>query len=363
MKERWDKYLLLSGLIIILSGCSYRPTDRGQQYQDGHIDQKIRGINQINIKGAPVNSRNYLNQLLHIKRAAPSLFKRHKMTYQAIEEWLSAGADTTQLNQYNLTGHQMKGVDNYGNVHFTGYYTPVLQARHTKQSEFRHPLYRMPIEIKQPLPSRASIYSGALNERYIIAYTNSLIDNFIMEVQGSGYIDYGNGQPLVLFEYGGQNSYAYRSIGKILIERGAIARKDMSLQMIQKWAATHSIEELRALLEQNPSFVFFHPTPFSSVKGASSVPLISKASVAADSRLIPPGTTLLTEVPLLNKEGRFTGKYEIQLTIALDVGGSIKGQHIDLYRGVGSDAGKSAGYYNHYGRAWVLRSTSRIEAT
>lgn len=42
--------------------------------------------------------------------------------------------------------------------------------------------------------------------------------------------------------------------------------------------------------------------------------------------------------------------------MALDVGGAIKGQHFDMYQGIGSEAGHSAGYYNHYGRVWVLKN-------
>jgi membrane-bound lytic murein transglycosylase A len=128
----------------------------------------------------------------------------------------------------------------------------------------------------------------------------------------------------------------------------------MSLQAIHKWAASHSAAELRELLEQNPSFIFFHPEAFASVKGASAVPLIAKAAVASDRSLIPAGTTLLAEVPLLDNKGQFIGKYEMRLMVALDVGGAIKGQHFDLYQGIGPSAGNSAGYYNHYGRVWVL---------
>jgi len=206
------------------------------------------------------------------------------------------------------------------------------------------------------LPDRAGIYSGALDDRYIIAYTNSLMDNFMMEVQGSGYVDYGNGQPLVFFGYGGKNGHAYRSIGKVLIDRGEVAKADMSMQAIRQWADTHSAAEVRELLEQNPSFVFFRPEAFAPVKGASAVPLIAKASVASDRSLIPAGTTLLAEVPLLDNKGKFTGKYEMRLMVALDVGGAIKGQHFDMYQGIGPDAGHSAGYYNHYGRVWVLKN-------
>ncbi|XNM52417.1 MltA domain-containing protein [Escherichia coli] len=65
------------------------------------------------------------------------------------------------------------------------------------------------------LPSRAEIYAGALSDKYILAYSNSLMDNFIMDVQGSGYIDFGDGSPLNFFSYAGKNGHAYRSIGKV----------------------------------------------------------------------------------------------------------------------------------------------------
>lgn len=101
----------------------------------------------------------------------------------------------------------MQGVDNYGNVQFTGYYTPVVQARHTRQGEFQYPIYRMPPK-RGKLPSRASIYAGALSDNYVLAYSNSLMDNFIMDVQGSGYIDFGDGSPLNFFSYAGKKRLA-----------------------------------------------------------------------------------------------------------------------------------------------------------
>lgn len=206
------------------------------------------------------------------------------------------------------------------------------------------------------LPDRAAIYSGALSSGLAIAWTNSLMDNFMMGVQGSGYVDYGDVRPLMFFAYAGKNGHAYRSIGKVLIDRGEVAREDMSMQAIRHWADTHSEAEVRELLEQNPSFVFFKPVSFAQVKGASAVPLVAKAAVASDRSLIPAGTTILAEVPVLDNRGKFTGKYELRLMVALDVGGAIKGQHFDMYQGIGPEVGHSAGYYNHYGRVWVLKN-------
>ncbi len=156
----------------------------------------------------------------------------------------------------------------------------------------------------------------------------------MMEVQGSGYVDYGDGRPLTFFGYAGKNGHAYRSIGKVLIDRGEVARADMSMQAIRQWAENHSEAEVRELLEQNPSFVFFKPVMYAPVKGASAVPLIAKASVASDKSLIPPGTTLLAEVPLLDDQGKFTGKYQMRLMVALDVGGAIKANILIFIKGL-----------------------------
>ncbi|WP_455815322.1 murein transglycosylase A [Pseudomonas graminis] len=357
MKAGWAKYLVTGTLLALLAGCSSKPTDRGQQYKDGTLDQPLALVNQPNAKGRPVNGKDFADQVSQIRSASAGMYSRQSGTYSAIESWLMAGGDTRQLRQFGLDAYQMEGTDNYGNVQFTGYYTPVVQARYTRQGEFQYPLYRMPPRGKgRKLPSRADIYSGALDERFIAGYSNSLMDNFIMDVQGSGYVDYGDGRPLTFFGYGGKNGHPYRSIGKVLIDRGEVKREDMSMQAIRHWGETHSPAEVRELLEQNPSFVFFKPENFAPVRGASAVPLVAKASVAADRALIPPGTALLAEIPLLDNNGKFTGKYEMRIMVSLDVGGAIKGQHFDIYQGIGPDAGHMAGWFNHYGRVWVLKN-------
>ncbi len=356
MKGHWAKYLVTGTLMALLVGCSSKPTDRGQQYKDGKLEQPLALVNQPNAKGRPVNGKDFADQVSQIRSSSSGMYSRQSGTYSAVQSWLMAGGDTRQLRQFGLDAYQMEGADNYGNVQFTGYYTPVIQARYTRQGEFQYPLYRMPPRGKGKLPSRAQIYSGALGDRYIAAWSNSLMDNFIMDVQGSGYVDYGDGRPLMFFGYGGKNGHAYRSIGKVLIDRGEVKREDMSMQAIRQWGEEHSPEQVRELLEQNPSFVFFKPESFAPVRGASAVPLIAKASVAADRALIPPGTALLAEIPLLDNNGKFTGKYEMRMMVSLDVGGAIKGQHFDIYQGIGPDAGHMAGWFNHYGRVWVLKA-------
>ncbi|MDX7998781.1 murein transglycosylase A [Xenorhabdus sp. Reich] len=353
----WDKYLLCGFVISLLSGCQL-PTDQAQQYKDGRITHNLQLVNAPNAEGSPVNAKDFATQIQFIRESSPRLYNNNRETFGAIEHWMLSGGDTRHLKEFDLLAYQMEGEDNYGNVRFTGYYTPVLQARRVSQGEFKYPLYRMPAKSHHRLPNRAAIYNGALNKKLIIGYSNSQMDNFMMEVQGSGYVDFGDRLPLTFFGYGGKNGHAYRSIGKVLIDRKQVPGQKMSMKAIRQWGEQHSESEVRELLEQNPSFVFFRPEPYTLVRGASAVPLVAEASVASDKLLIPPGTALLAEVPVLDNEGKFSGQYRMRLMIALDVGGAIKGNHFDIYHGVGETAGEMAGFYNHYGRVWVLKKSS-----
>ncbi len=65
------------------------------------------------------------------------------------------------MNSLNLISIRKLCVDlmNYQNVLMTGYYSPILYARHTPQGQFKNPIYRMPVKKRL---SRVQIYAGAL---------------------------------------------------------------------------------------------------------------------------------------------------------------------------------------------------------
>lgn len=118
-----------------------------------------------------------------------------------MENWLRSGADTRQLRQFNIAAFQMEGEDNYGNVKFTGYYTLVLEARLTPHKVTLNIRFTacQPKCVVNCLHERLSITVLLLSPTLIAAYSNSIMDNFMMEVQGSGYVDYGDGKPLTFF--------------------------------------------------------------------------------------------------------------------------------------------------------------------
>lgn len=358
-------------ILFVLTGCSTEPQQtqaarsnnepysaehpyQAEQYIDGKLTQELTSSKPK--LPVPVNIADYRQQIEIIKRVSPSLYQRNKTIYDAIEQWIAKGLRTPQFNQVNLQSYQLAGKDYFGNVLLTGYYTPVLKARHRPDPMYRFPLYGMPPGNMGRLPSRAEIYDGALSGRNLeLAYTASIMDNFLMEVQGSGYVDFQDGTPLVFFGYKGKNGRSYTSIGRLLVEQNEIEKESMSMQSIRNWASKQSEDRVRTLLNQNASFVFFHPKDDAPVIGSAGIPLIAKASVASDLSVIPSGTVLLVEVPLLDSEGRFNGKRETRLMVALDRGGAIKGHHFDVYQGIGDEAGALAGFYNHYGRVWVIK--------
>lgn len=158
--------------------------------------------------------------------------------------------------QFGIDVWQMEGVDNYGNVQFIGYYMLVIQVCYICQGEFQYFIYCMLLKCGCLLFC-VEIYVGVLSDKYIFVYSNFLMDNFIMDVQGSGYIDFGDGSLFNFFSYVGKNGYVYCSIGKVLIDCGEVKKEDMLMQVICYWGEIYSEVEVCELLEQNLFFVFF----------------------------------------------------------------------------------------------------------
>ncbi len=269
-----------------------------------------------------------------------------------IQHWIE---DPTYLPQ--ISAHQISGQDKRGNVQITGYYVPILSVRHTPNEEYRFPLYKKPKPPVWPadtaLPSREAIdFEGALDGLGLeLAYTNSLIDNFFLHVQGSGVVEYEDGERKLL-SWGGVNGHAYRSLGKELIQRKEIEKSKISAQAIRKWLAEHPHRQ-KEILSTNPSYLFFAEGPTSPV-GAANLPLTPKHSIAVDPDVIPLGSILLGKLPKLDKHGELIG-HEFHLLLAQDKGGAIKGSgHIDWYQGIGAEAKILAGQLKQFGHIWLL---------
>ncbi|WP_075762689.1 murein transglycosylase A [Photobacterium proteolyticum] len=339
-------------LIIGLAGCA-KPTDRGQQYLDGSFDEVLNQVPVVESDKARDYSQ-FSQQMILVTDRSPSMAGRYQDLYRQVESWVEQGGDPAQLGNYGIQTAQMGGGDSYGNVMFTGYFSPVIELRHEQDETFRYPVYAMPT-CEEACPTRAEIYAGALQGQGLeLGYSASMLDIFMMEVQGSGFVHYDDNDQLQYFAYNGKNGHPYVSIGKVLIEQGEVPRDKMSLKAIDEWVKLQDEETVRELLEQNPSYVFFKPQDNLDVMGTAGIPLQAHASVAADRDYLPMGSVLLAEVPQLDSEGNWNGQHVLKLLIALDTGGAVKKNHLDLYHGMGTQAGIDAGHYKHFGRVWKL---------
>lgn len=286
--------------------------------------------------------------------------------------------------------YRAAGSNSRGRVLFTGYYEPVISCRKTADAVFRYPLYRRPEDILEidlsqfgenfgkdrifgrvagkrvvPYYSRQEIeQQKALGGRGLEAlWCADPVDIYLVQVQGSGRADLGNGETVGIL-YDGQNGRPYRSLGKYLIDIGAIPKEEMSMPAIREFLRAHP-DEVFAILNQNPSYVFFRVEDRPAV-GNIGVPLTPGRSIATDSRLFPKGALALvrTERPVIGEDGlvkEWTGFTRFVLN--QDTGGAIRGAgRVDLFWGQGREAELSAGYMQQEGNLFFVlpRSTKEL---
>jgi membrane-bound lytic murein transglycosylase A len=154
-----------------------------------------------------------------------------------------------------------------------------------------------------------------------------------------------------MVNYADQNGYPYRSIGKLLLQRGEMTRDQMSMQNIAAWGRSNP-QKVQQLLNENPSYVFFRPLAEGVITppGALGVPLTPQRSIAVDPRFVPLGAPVFLSTTWPNSD-----KPLQRLMVAQDTGGAIKGRvRADFFWGVGDEAGSYAGRMKQDGNMWLL---------
>lgn len=258
----------------------------------------------------------------------------------------------------------------------TGYYEPLLKGSRAKTARFKYPLYAVPddmleIDLGEVLPQlkgqrirgrlqgkkvlpyykRAEIDAGteALKGKEIFWVENA-VELFFLQIQGSGRIELPDGQQIKV-GYADQNGHPYMSIGKKLVDMGEMKLEEASMQSIKAWGEKNP-DKLMALLEQNPSYVFFRELPesLSAPLGALGVPLTNEYSIAVDPKNIPLGAPVFLATTQPNSSAPLN-----RLMLAQDTGGAIRGPvRADFFWGFGDKAGAQAGKMRQSGRMWVL---------
>lgn len=266
----------------------------------------------------------------------------------------------------------------------TGYYEPVLDGKLAPDAEYQYPLYGLPQDMVtlDPAAFDASKFSsgerwvGRLQENRVVPYytrteIDSLkklegcgcrlvwlkdpVDAFFLHIQGSGVIRFAR-DSFRRVGYAGANGKPYRSVGKVLIDRGLLPAEGMSMQTIRQFLKAHP-ELQNEILGQNESYVFFTWVDKGPV-GSLNVVLTDGRSAAMDPKQQPRGALAFLETsrPKLSPRGEWMGTEPMSRWILnQDAGGAIKGLgRVDLFCGTGEQAEWMAGRMKYPGRLYFL---------
>jgi membrane-bound lytic murein transglycosylase A len=288
----------------------------------------------------------------------------------------ASGPEVRAFFERNFVPHQVRQANGSSEGLLTGYYVPDLHGSRTPSAAYPYPIYRRPedllvIDLSEVYPELGNYrLRGRVEGQRVIAYWDRTkidgqgqplagkelfwvadpVELFFLHIQGSGRILLDNGERTMV-NYADQNGHPYKSIGKYLIDRGAMTRDQMSMQNIREWARKNP-QEVDKLLNQNPSYVFFRELggDVQSPPGALGVPLTPGRSLAVDRRYIPLGAPVFVETTWPNSDRPLQ-----RLMMAQDTGGAIKGKvRGDFFWGMGDQAGALAGRMKQAAKFWVL---------
>jgi membrane-bound lytic murein transglycosylase len=282
-----------------------------------------------------------------------------------------------ELDWYKSNGSQDNdGKFKRGTTRFTGYYSPTAVDASTDPSDvYPYPIYAAPEgltyfenpkpELRQgcgvdevtklpihwcinnkdgtfsALPTREQMAHGASDGKIRkIAYFRSLYDvsNFMLEGAGSVNLRKKDGSiESVVLNFAGTNGRHNNMIGDVLKCENKQIKGSLAA-----YYARHPDEAYRDTVHYNPSTVFYRPGV--SYEGVDHIPVTPNASIATDPTSIPTGT-----ITLLNLPATSACKTVSSIAVAQDIGGRIKGPHIDVYTGAGPSAGTKANSFNNLG--------------
>lgn len=281
---------------------------------------------------------------------------------------------------------------------FTGYYEPSLKGSRQRRPGYDVPVYGLPPDLVQvdlgqfrndwrgqrtagrvqngflrPYDDRAGIEAGKLEGKApVLAWAANPVDVFFLQIQGSGRIELAEGG-LLRVGFAGQNGHPYTAIGRVLIDRGLLAREDVTMPRLKQWLAENPAEA-PGLLRENKSFVFFReispPAPSNMAApniagggsqpdgplGAQGLPLSPGRSLAVDRTHLAMGLPVWLSASRPDAASSAGPDVTLnRLMLAQDTGGAIRGAvRGDVFWGHGPEAEAIAGAMKHPGRYWLL---------
>jgi membrane-bound lytic murein transglycosylase A len=259
----------------------------------------------------------------------------------------------------------------------TGYFEPLLHGSRTHSAQFVAPVYAPPpdlltidlaslypelkgkrvrgrLEGKKVVPyyTRAELPADPAVHGNEIAWVDNSFDALMLEVQGSGRVQLPDGS-LIRLQYADQNGQPYHSVGRYLVQIGALTVEQATIPGIRAWLLAHP-DRVQEVLNSNPSVVFFSEAPLGDPnlgpKGAQGIALTAGRSIAVDAAWVPLGTPVFLSTTLPD-----TNLPLQRLVIAQDTGGAISGApRADYFCGSGPQAAGLAGKMRQQGSLWLL---------
>ncbi len=254
----------------------------------------------------------------------------------------------------------------------TGFYEPVVKASRSRTEAFPNPLYRRPndlVEIDdatrpasmdpylrfarktaagiEEYSDRGDIERGALAGCGLeFVWLTDSIESFFIHVQGAARLQFADGSETRV-TYSAKSGHPFTGPGRVLIDKGEIDPKTVSMQSIRAWFKANP-QRTDEILWRNRSFIFFEESPIGDPAlgpvAAAKVQLTAGRSMAVDRLMHVFGSPFFIDAP--NVDGGDDRPFR-RLMIAQDTGSAITGAaRGDLFTGSGFDAGEIAGRIN-----------------
>lgn len=310
------------------------------------------------------NSIEYLKKTKSYPKAFSSIGftpEKQKETLEFFREGYIRCKNAKELNDFvskNFRVFQAIGKMYEGEVHFTGYGTPIYDGSLTPTATFRYPLYDKPTDFKKPYFTRREIEERNLLKGTEIAYLKSKLEAYLIHVQGSGQIRLPSGKK-VYVGYAGNSGHSYTSIGRLLVLDGKVQEEELTLPVLIEYFDQHP-DELDHYLRQNDRYIFFKKVPHAVPHGSIGVPVTSMRSIATDKKVFPPGGLAFATIGTQRPGGasRSNEKWHAEKSFFVldqDTGSAIKTPaRADVFFGIGDRAMYKAGNLNTYGRLYYL---------
>ncbi len=310
--------------------------------------------------------------------------KRLRLSLEAFRDGIDEYHNAAEFQRFifdTFTVCRAAGGDGDGSMLVTAYYEPVFSGSLEKKAPYLHPLYQLPDnlvvigdnnggkrvgrmenDVFLPYWTRGEIEDGNLLSGKELVYLADPIEAFLIHVQGSARVKIDDGSFLKI-QYAGNNGHAYRSIGKVLVERHIMSLEEVTMPAITNYLHEHP-EKIREILQQNDRFIFFNGAesrsdgPDDGPVGSLGQFLTAGRSLALDRSCFPAPMIgfMLTDRPEFDDEGGLAGWKSLhRFVVNQDSGAAIKGAgRVDLFLGRDEYASRAAGLMKQPGELYFL---------